>query len=297
MITEKNLFENGVLVGIHSGAYEGKKKLTPDQLKDLPQEIVRGVHDLFGAEFKKLIQDIKAFDSETRNMVKRRAIPFPFGGVYWGVYFVRGEQLDEVIDTMEERMKERVALIDKAVENYDAAIEAFASKYPEFYEKARDKYLSKREFAGRFYFNYQMIKITAPDKSGMITSEQLKRERAKFRETIEEIKKEVVSTIYESLLEMTARLKQQCTDGKPNQRTLNSLNKFLEQVDEIYSDFIDREDVKEMVARVKAQVLGVTAESLRSSEELKNELARQIKGIVSEFQALPDIPLKRAIDF
>ena len=297
MITEKNLFSNGVLIGIHSGSYEGRKKLTPEQLKDLPQEIVRGVHDMFETEFKKLIQNIRAFDSETRNMVKRKSVPFPFGGVYWGVYYVSSAQLDDVIDLMEERMKQRVSLIDEAVDNYDAAIETFARKYPEFYEQAKDKYPQKQAFAGKFYFNYQLIKVTAPDKSGMLSAEQYKREREKFRETIEDMKKEVVSTIYESLLEMTSRLKEQCTDGKPNQRTLNSLSRFLEQIDEIYTEFIDRDDIKTVVAKIKSQVLGVSAESLRNSDELKNELAKQIKSAMNEFKALPDIPLKRAIDF
>jgi hypothetical protein len=297
MITEKNLFESGVLVGIHSGSYEGRRKLDPEQLKDLPQEIVRGVHDLFEAEFKNLIQDIKRFDTETRSMVKRKSIPFPFGGVYWGVYFVKSTQLDAVIELMDERILARGELISRAVDNYDAAIDAFASAYPVFYEKAKGKYLSKREFAERFYFNYQLIKITAPDKNSMLTAEQYKREREKFRQTIEEMKKEVVSTIYEALLEMTSRLKDQCTDGKPNQRTFNSLNRFLEQIDEVYSDFIDRDDIKDVIAKIRAEVLGVNAETLRNSEDLKKDLADKIKGIVNDFQALPDIPMKRAIDF
>jgi len=50
MITEKNLFESGVLVGIHSGSYEGRRKLDPEA-QDLPQEIVRASRSL-RAEFR-----------------------------------------------------------------------------------------------------------------------------------------------------------------------------------------------------------------------------------------------------
>ena len=31
-------------------------------------------------------------------MVKRKSIPFPFGGVYWGVYFVGTQHINDVID-------------------------------------------------------------------------------------------------------------------------------------------------------------------------------------------------------
>ena len=74
-------------------------------------------------------------------------------------------------------------------------------------------------------------------------------------------------------------------------------NRFLGQIDEVYSDFIDRDDLKEAIGKVKAQVLGITAETLRTNEELKNELAKEIKGIMADFKALPNIPLKRAMDF
>ena len=296
MITEKNLFEKGMFITIHSGSYEGRKKLSPDQLKDLPQEIVRGVHDLFDKEFKILIREIKSFDAVSRNMVKKKSVPFPFG-VVCSLYFIGTNQIDEIIELLDGRMKERVALIDTAVENYEAAIETFAAKYPDYYSLAKDRYPTKGRFAKRFYFNYQFIKIAAPDKSPMITAEQYKREKEKFRETIEEMKKEVVATIYQSLLDMTTRLKEQCAGGKPNQATLNGLNNFLSQIDGIYSEFIDRDDLKAAIGKVKAQLLGVTAQSFRGSEELKDEWAKQIKGIVNEFKALPDIPLKRAIDF
>ena len=42
MINESNLMEKGMLINLKIGGYAGRKKLDKDQMKDLPQEIVRG---------------------------------------------------------------------------------------------------------------------------------------------------------------------------------------------------------------------------------------------------------------
>jgi hypothetical protein len=122
-------------------------------------------------------------------------------------------------------------------------------------------------------------------------------EMKKFRDTIEEMKKEVLSIIYQVLLEKTVTLKKQCTGGKVNQGTFDSLNDVLARIDQVYADFIDRDDMKNMLDKVKKQVLGVDAEGLRSDESFKKKFGKAMTSIVNEIKSLPDIPLKRAIDF
>lgn len=134
-------------------------------------------------------------------------------------------------------------------------------------------------------------------ENSLISPEMYQTEMRKFRETIEEMKREVVGTIYQELLETTARLKKQCTDGKPSQRTLNSLNEYLVRIDEVYAGFVDREDLVTAIQKVKAQVLGITAEELRDSDKTRESFRKSISAVMSEIQNLPDIPLKRSIEF
>lgn len=294
MINEKNIFEKGMLISLQAGSYAGRKKMSKDQMKDLPTEIVRGVHDMFDKEFKELLQTINKLDREARYYVKDQSVPFPIDGIY----FIGSTRIEAIIEELEKRKKERKDLINEAVKNYENAILIFKEKYPDYYELAKSRYPSKERFSERFYFKYQFIKISAPDeKSKFISPEMYKEEMKKFRGTIEEMKKEVLATIYQVLLETTARLKTQCTDGKPNQRTLNTLSSFLQQIDDVYSDFIDREDMKKMIDKVKKNLVGVTAEDLRDSETFKIKFGKEIGAIAKEIKALPDIPLKRAIDF
>jgi hypothetical protein len=296
MIDERNIYEKGMLISLSIGAYPGRMKLSKEQLKDLPTEIVRGVHDIFDNSYKELLQAIEKYDRETRWEVKRRSVPFPIDGVW----FVSSSTIGEIIKLLDERREERKKLIDKAADEYENAIAIFADKYPDFHRHALQKrrYISKERFLSRFYFTYQFIKIAAPDKDNkFISPEMYRTEMKKFKDTIEEMKREVLGVIYSALLESATRLKKQCKDGKPNQRTLDTLNTFLSRVDEVYSDFIDRNDVKDAISKIKKQVLGVDAESLRSDESFKKKFGKAITTIVNEIQALPDMPLTRAIDF
>ena len=294
MITEKNIFERGMLVSLTMGGYSGRKNLSKEQLGNLPTEIVRGVHDLFEKEFKRLLRDISCFDMETRRLVWHQSVPFPLNSVY----FISSTKIDDIIEQLESRKQQREEMIEKAVENYEEAIQIFAEKYPDYYQKAKSKYISKNRFAERFYFKYQFLKISAPAKEDSIISPELyKKEMEKFKQTIDEMKKEVVSTIYQELLETTVRLKKQATDGKPNQRTLNNLNEYLKKIDEIYKDFVDRNDLKKAIKDVKASILGITAEDLRDSDASREAFREGIAALVEQIKVLPDIPLKRAITF
>jgi hypothetical protein len=293
-ITEKNIFETGMLIHLQMGAYSGRKRLDKDQLKELPQEIVRGVHDLFDKNFKDILKEIDAHDSETRDYVKSRSIPFPIDGVY----FIASQKIEDIIQYLDGRKDSRNSILAGAVEGYDDAIEAFKVKYPEYYERARHKYLTKQQFSARFYLKYQFIKVQAPSENDkFITPEMYKAEMAKFREAIEEMKREVLGDIYEELLKTTERLKKQSSDGKPNQRTLNNLNLFLSKIDDVYSDFIDRDDMKKAIQKVKASTMGISADSLRDNEALKKKFNTEISKIAKEIQSLPDVPMRRAIDF
>lgn len=292
MITEKNLFEKGMMIAVHAGSYGGRRKLDKTQLQGLPTEIVRGVHDIFDKEFKDILRDIERYNGETRSTIRNRSIPFPIDGVY----FVASDKIESMIEYIEEREAGRKELVEKAINNYDEAVERFAQEYPEFYEKAKSKYIDKYRLNDRYYFNYQLIKISAPDQA-LISPEQYKKEVEKFKETVNQMKGEVLATIYEELVHVTKRLKKQCTDGKPNQRTLNNLNTFLERIDDTYSDFLDRKDMKATIKKIKAQILGVEADQLRESEDAKEEFRKGISGILDEIKAMPDIPLKRAIEF
>jgi len=296
MINEKNIYDRGTLVSLKMGRFEGRMKLPEEFMKDLPTEIVRGVNDIFDERYKMLLTDIRSHDGMTRILLSKMAVSFPLPGVW----FVLSTKLADVVELLDTRQAERTGLILKAVEEYDNAVFEFAQKYPDYYRIAfaKGKYITRDDLKYRFYFRYQFIKIAAPDKdSAFITPELYKAEMKKFRETIEEMKREVLSTIYTELLKRTALIREQCEDSTPNQKTINNLNSFLNQIDEIYSDFIDRDDMKQAIKNIRAKVLGIEAEDLRNDIDLKKKFNEEIKEVAETIKSMPDIPLKRSMDF
>ena len=291
-ITVNNIYSKGVLVALRMGAYEGRKKLSKEQLSSLPTEIVRGVHDLFTKEFKDQLRKIGNIDMLIRGSVKIRTVPFPIDSVY----FLPNDKIEEIVNMIEDKRKVRQELIEEAVDAYENAIQKFALEYPDFYNRAKDSYPSKSQFRNRFYLKYQFVKIAPPDDDGKLSPEIYKKEMAKFKESVEEMKKEVLSIVASTLLETTEKLKKQC-DGKLNQKTFNSLNKFFDQIDNTYADFIENKDLKAVIDNLKKNVLGVDAESLRKSSDFKKEFKEMISGVAESLKAIPDVPLKRALDF
>jgi hypothetical protein len=292
-VNEKNIFQYGMLIAIKAGGYEGRKKMSAEQLRELPKEIVRGVHDLYDKPFKKLLQEADKIVMEARDEVLKYCIPFPIGGIY----FLPTNKIERAIQFLDTKKLEREEVVEKILANYEGAVQDFAEKYPDYYEASKNYYPSIEKLKGKFHFSYQFFQISSPDKNKSISPEQYKAEQEKFREMITEMKNEVRSTIYQSLIETTEKLKKQCENGKPNQRTFNSLNKFLEKIDDIYSEFIDGKDMEEMLEKIRAEILGIDAEDLRNSEDLRNKFKNTLNTIGEDLKALPDIPLKRAIDF
>lgn len=293
MITEQNIFEKGILISLQTGRFEGISKLAKDQLKDLPIEIVRGHHDLFKKAFKDKLNGISAFDSRARDEVKRQAVPFPIEGLY----FIKMDRVSTILEYLENCENGRKVLVAEILESYQDAIQEFANDYPEYYKRSKSKYPSISRLEERYFFKFQFVKVGAPDENSVISADQYKKELFKFKDTIAKMKKDVVATIYQELLERTATLKKQCADGKPNQLTFNALGEFLKKVDDLYSDFIDRDDMKEAILKIKAQLLGVTADGLRDNTRSREDFRKSISDMAAEIKALPNIKLNRAIEF
>jgi hypothetical protein len=294
-INAENIFEKGLLISLTMGTFAGRKKMSEEQLAGLPTDIVRGVHDMFDKDFKDMLKGIVAQENETRGSLKRKSVPFPIDGVY----FIMSDKIQPTIDFLNEKKVERDALVAAAADNYEEAKERFAKEYPEYYKAAQSKYPSKEQFVTKFPFRYQLFTVAKPNKDlEFISPELYASEMKKFKEDVDNMKKEVINVIATELLEKTKRLYAQCSaDGRPNQRTLNNLGKFFETVEEVYSGFVERKDIKKLIEMVKKQTTGVEADALRDDEDFKSKFQKEMKKAVDTIKALPDVELTRAIDF
>ena len=293
-ITEKNIFEKGILLQLTIGDYNSHQKMSKEQLKELPTEIVRGSYQLFDKDFKGTLDKIWNYGNQTRMEMGKLSVPF----FIHGFDFIPTTNVAKAIEIMEDRKIVRDSMVDSAAEDYEDAKAIFEERYPDYYNAAKDRYPSKNEFKNKFYMKYRLFQINTPNaESGMVSPEAYKQEMRKFKESIDEMKADVVSAIYTELVEKTKAIQSQCEKGKPNQRTLDNLNQFFQRMDDVYADFIDRKDIKDVANKIRAQLLGLDAKSLKDSSLAKDEFKRELAKATEQLKALPDIKLKRALDF
>lgn len=295
-ITEKNIFEKGMCISINTGLYRASHRLPKEKFKDLPEEeqkLVRGTFDSLLKEEKKKVEAIIKYDNSTRNTVKSETVPFPIKGVY----FVTQNKIDWVLDYVKQRTgEEREELIKEAAKSYKNGIKRFKKEVPALYELVAGKYPSKREFIDRFYFNFQLFQINAPNKElDFISPELYKQEVAKIKSTVEQVKQEVCNIIYTEMLEMAKKIENRVDIDKPNQKTINRVEKFAEKIEEIYSDFITRKDIKKIIKDFRSITDGIESKELKNNNELKREFKKDIKKMASEIESLKNVELTRAI--
>ena len=291
-VNYENIFDRGMLINLKMGSWAARNKLSQEDLKYLPKEIVRGVYDLL--DDKDQLDEIISVQNKLRNKVKSQTVPFPIDGVY----FVLGKDIETVIDTVKEDQVVIAELAREFGEGYEQKIKNYASKYPKFYERAKGKYPSKENVINRFYVQYRMFQVNVPNKKlSFVSPELYKEEMKKFKNEVEEMKKEVINIIYTELLDRVATLYRQCDDGKPSQRTLNNLGELFGKVENLYADFIERDDITGMINKIKKMVGGVDAKELRNDEKFKSDFGKRMKKVAAELKALPDTELKRSIEF
>lgn len=295
-ITDKNIFEKGMCISINTGLYRASYRLPKEKFKDLPkkeQNLVRGTFDSLLKDEKKKIDEIISYDNHTRNKIKEQTVPFPIAGVY----FVTQNKIDWVLEYIENRTgDERKQLIQEAASVYKSGIKKFKKEVPSLYEIIKDKYPSKQEFIRRFYFNFQFFQVNAPNKNlDFISPELYKQEIEKIRSTVEQVKKEVCNIIYTELLEMAKKIENRLENGKPNQKTINRVEKFAEKIEEIYSDFVTRKDINKIIKDFKNLTNGIEAKELRNNENLSKEFKKDIGKISSNIENLKNVELTRAI--
>jgi len=293
-INDKNLYDKGMFICLSLGAWQARSKLNKSQLKgftDKEREIVRGVHDLLYDTSE--LDAITSFNSKTKITFDNMTIPTPMRGIR----FCLGTQIEKTLEYVKDRKQEREEIVQTFLDAYESRQKEFEKEMPEYHKLNKHKYPTKDDLKSRFYINVRVFKVSVPDKGlKYISPELYKQEVNAFKQQVEDMKKEVVNIIYTELLDKVNNLKTQCLSGKPSQKTFNFIEKFMERIADNYDDFIERNDIRSMIDKVKSEVGSVEAKELRDNESLKKEFGKQMKGLLSELQNLPDVELKRAIE-
>lgn len=283
--------QEGVLCNLKIGRWDASAKLPKDKLgNDVPKEIIRAMQDL--VEDRRLLKDIATIRRMAKGHLMRNSLPFPIDGV-WFIPKDRIEYIDHQFKQYKEVNDERVETL---IKNYSKLKASMKKKYPEYYRPK--KYPSISQLRKKFYFNWQFFQIALPKggKASVLSPELYKKEQQKFNDMIKQMEEMTVTIIAQKLFKRINLLSEQCSSGKVNAGTINSIDRFLKNWTQLWSGYVDAKRLRTIMAQLKAQMRTVSADHLKDSEDFRKTIGGKMDSLLTKLKNIPDIKLKRKLD-
>jgi len=281
--------QEGMLCQLKIGRWGASKKLQPEQLGDLPSEIVRGMQSL--VEDRTLLKEQNTIRNSARGVLIRNSMPFPVDNVFW----VPKHKIEELDNQLREFETQYHAGTNTLSENLTKLKRTFSRKFPDYYDESN--YPTKDELRRKYYFHWRFFQLNLPDKkAGILTPAMYKREQKKFEDMAKEMNEMAINVIGNALLNRIDRLKAQCEGDKINAGTVSSLERFLDKWQDLWKDNVDSEKFQGIMKSLRLQMAKTTADRLKSNEDFRNKAGKKFDDIVKQIKKVPDFKLKRKLD-
>jgi hypothetical protein len=282
----ENMFEKGCLVQLSISKWGGVKKITDNQLAEMTD-----THEWLTAT-KKLVdpeslKPICKVGNAARTYLTSVSLPFPIQGMV----FIPKEMISRVDQRLEEFKVEFNQTISTFIRDYGKLRETAMVYLAGLFNEVDYPVLVEKKFS----FAWRFIILDVPNgKSGILSPEIYEREKEKFIQTMEEARTMAIESLREEFASMVERITERFTqngDGKPKvfkNTTVESFYGFFETFKErnIFRD----EQLDELVERAQAVLGGVSAESIRTNADLKENIRAgmaEVEGVMAVALARP----------
>ena len=287
----ENIFEMGCLIQLSSSAWGARRKIKTEQITDLA-----GANEWLSTH-KKLIdpcalKPICKVVNAARSYLSGMSLPFPINGMV----FVPKEMISRVDEEL-----------DRFKSDFDSEVEEFISRYDGLREVALvylgdlfDETDYPVDIRSKFSFAWRFIVLDVPNgKSGLLAPEVYEREKAKFVQTMEEARELAIVSLREEFSGMIKRVTERFTNGNDTKTkvfkngTINNFYEFFETFKErnIFRD----SELAELVSQAEAILGGKTAETIRSNDQLKEQIKNEMAEVEKSMEDILSRPRRRIV--
>jgi hypothetical protein len=152
----------------------------------------------------------------------------------------------------------------------------------------------------KFGFMWRFIILDVPDgTAGILAPEVYEREKDKFVRTMEEARELAIQSLREEFGGMIARITERFSnghDGKPKVFKNGTVNNFYEFFETFRERNIFKDDhLAELVERAQAVLGGESAESIRSSEQLKERIRADMEDVEKAMAEVLSMPRRKIV--
>ena len=282
----ENIFEKGCLVQLSISKWGGVKKINDNQLAEMIE-----THEWLTAT-KKLVdpeslKPICKVGNSARTYLTSISLPFPIQGMV----FIPKEMITRVDQKLEGFKTEFNQTVTTFLDDYDKLRETAMIYLGDLFNEVDYPVHVEKKFS----FAWRFIILDVPNgKSGILSPEIYEREKEKFIQTMEEARTMAIESLREEFGSMVERITERFTqsgDGKPKvfkNATVESFYEFFETFKErnIFRD----QQLDELVERAQAVLGGVSAESIRTNADLKENIRAgmaEVEGVMAVALARP----------
>lgn len=287
---DNDIFQQGCLVQlrIYGPGFTGK--LSDEVLADshLPVEITRAMQDRLD---RSMLKDRQTLKSRVKTFIDNNSISHPIPGLT----FVPKSKIQMVDERLKEFRGEDGNMVDQFLIEYPRLQREFELKYPEYYNPKN--YPSIDKLRNKFQFEWRFFQLSVPENSGILTPEIYEAEKQKFQNEMEQWRRMILNEVGNALMARLDSLVQQEQKGTMNAGTMNAINTFLEKFDNLWDGFVFSEEMRKLVGDLKQYANGIDKGRIKDNPVMQKDIAAKAKELSAKLESVPDVELKRAIDF
>jgi hypothetical protein len=287
---DSSIFQQGCLVQlkIYGPGFTGK--LSDELLADshLPVEITRAMQDRLD---RSLLKERQTLKSKIKTFIENNSIAHPIPGLTF-VPKAKIRMVDEKLKELREQDKD---IIDRFLIEYPRLQMEFELKYRQYYNPKH--YPPAIELRQKFEFEWRFFQLSIPENSGILTPEIYEAEKEKFQKEMEQWRRMVLNEVGNALMTRLDSLIQQEQKGTMNAGTMNAVNTFLEKFDNLWDGFVFSEEMRKLVKDLKQYAGTVERDRIKDNPVMQKDIAAKAKELSAKLENVPDVNLKRAIDF
>ena len=285
-----DLYSKGCLIIFSSRFWGATAKLDPEQLGDLPVEIIRASRDLLVDTNK--LEAVRGIIGEAKRFIKSNTIPFPIPNVD----FINKNRITLVDNGLKSRKEWAKEAVEDLVDVLGQAKARYQEKFPDLYSESN--YPTAGQLMDNFVFKWSFRVINPPGKDlGILSPEVYEAEIKSFKNDMKEFSDTLISVVAKELYERIDKLRDQCIGtGSISSSTVKSVHTILEKFSNVYDGCIEHEDLKKMIKDVKLYMSGTESRMLSADQDFATMVGKKMKEVVGLIVNSKDPRLTRRLD-
>jgi len=287
----ENIFEKGCLAQLSASVWRAARKIKPEQLSEMAAS-----HEWLSAT-KKLVdpdalKPINKVVNMTRSYLTGVSLPFPLQGMV----FIPKEMISRVDAKLELYKSDFNKTVEEFLGNYEQLREVAMVYLGELFNEL-DYPVDVRS---KFSISWRFVILDVPNgNTGILAPEVYEREKEKFIQTMEEARELAIQSLREEFGGMIDRITERFTNGNGSKQkifkngTVNNFYEFFETFKErnIFKD----DQLAELVERAKSILGGQSAESIRSNDQVKEQIKAGMEDVEKTMAEILSMPRRKII--